>query len=154
MTDKKPLSTQATDVDVPLKPDAPIETFQFAHGFFKPLLFVCGLVNFSAIELFGGADPRLAVKMSWGFSSSIPLRSIQEVERLPDYATYSAGVHTNLNGSWVVNGSLNNLVVLKVNPSVPARSAFIPGKVSRLTLSVVDPDRFVASLRRAMAEAA
>jgi len=154
MTGKQSPSSDAVGVDVPLKPPVPAEVFQFSHGWFKPLLFLTGLANFSSIELFTGSEPRLVVHMSWAFKSTIPLASIRTVERVPDYSTCSAGVHTDLSGGWVVNGALNNLVVLEVDPSARAYCAFFPGSVRRLTLSVVDPERFVSSLHRAMAQAA
>jgi hypothetical protein len=94
----------------------------------------------SELRIDGG---NLHVKMGWAFTADIPLTSITEVEPSNERA-YSAGVH-GLGSRWLVNGSRKGLVALTIEPPVPAKVWVRSVKLSKLVLSVTDPDAFIAA---------
>jgi hypothetical protein len=98
--------------------------------------------RWTAVEL---RENELYVRMGWAFRATIPRSSIATAARAPDWY-WAIGVHTNLKGSWLVNGSPHGLVSLELSPPVEGRCAGIRVTVRRLGLGLVDPDSFLTAL--------
>lgn len=101
--------------------------------------------NRTVVEVTDGA---LQVRMGNWFSAAIPRSSIQRVQRIHDYRAAGLphpgwGVHNDLRGLWRVTGSLQNLVVLDLEPPVRGHTLGFPIHIRRLMLSLEDPDAFV-----------
>jgi hypothetical protein len=90
-------------------------------------------------------DDTLRVRMGWAFRTTIPLRQITGA-RTRDGLVSGIGVH-GWNGRWLVNGAATGLVTISVDPAVHAWMP-VPVKVRELTLSLEDPDTFLAALGR------
>jgi hypothetical protein len=89
----------------------------------------------------------LRVRMA-GFHLDIPRASVRSASRSA-LRTRSIGVHGG-HGRWLVNGSYNGLVELTIEPPcyIPRQPStlFLRSKVSSLTISLVDPDGFIAAV--------
>ena len=122
---------------------APLRSFNFRYGVFRPLLSILAMgPMFSRIAL---DDDTLRVRMGWAFRTTIPLRQITGA-RTRDGLVSGIGVH-GWNGRWLVNGAATGLVTISVDPAVRAWMP-VPIKVRELTLSLEDPDTFLAALGR------
>ena len=90
----------------------------------------------------------LRVRMA-GFLLDIPRDSVRSATRSADEPRGPIGVHGR-RGRWIVNGSHDGLVELAIDPPcyLPRQpsSLFLRSKVSSLTISLVDPDGFIAAL--------
>ena len=89
----------------------------------------------------------LRVRMP-GFHLDIPRASVRSATRSA-LRTRSIGVHGG-HGRWLVNGSYNGLVELVIEPPcyLPRQPStlFRKMKVSSLTISLIDPDGFIAAV--------
>ena len=118
------------------------QQFKFAYGGLRPLLSVMGLgPGLSRIEV---RPDELVVKLGWGFRGSIPRASIQHAAEDAN-APLSIGVH-GWRGRWLVNGSMNGLVAIDIEPPARALVIGVPVKVRRLRVSAEDPAGLVAAL--------
>lgn len=90
----------------------------------------------------------LLVRMGWAFDARIPRTSIRSATHHRD-VWWAIGVHTDLHGSWLVNGSATGIVELTIDPPARALGVLFPVKVRRLGLGLEDPDGFLASLEPA-----
>ena len=90
-------------------------------------------------------DDSVRVRLGWGFSASVPRRSITRAERGPDRRGITAGAH-GWRGRWLVNGARTGIVHLEVDPPVRAWTLALPVSLSRLDVSLEDPDGFLAAL--------
>ena len=120
-------------------------TFKMAYWpWLLPLMIVVGAgPSTSRISI---EDDRLRVKMGWfWFRSTVPLRSIVNIRRSAN-AWFSVGVHTDMMGGWIVNGSPLGMVHLTIEPAADGRFAGLPIHVSNLWLSLEEPDGFVQAL--------
>jgi hypothetical protein len=89
------------------------------------------------------ADGTLHVSMGWGFSADIPLASITEAK--PAKGNFLGwGVH-GFRGRWLVNGSLQGIVELTIDPPVQAKIVGVPTTLRTLLVSVTDPDALIAA---------
>jgi hypothetical protein len=88
----------------------------------------------------------LHVRMGWAFDAHVPRISIRSAARWRD-VWWAIGVHTDLRGSWLVNGSATGIVDLRLDPPARGRIAGIPVRVTRLALGVQDPEGFIEALR-------
>ena len=83
-----------------------------------------------------------------GFHLDIPRASVRSATRSA-LRTRSIGVHGG-HGRWLVNGSRNGLVELTIEPPcyLPRQPStlFRKMKVSSLTISLIDPDGFIAAV--------
>lgn len=80
------------------------------------------------------------VRMGWGFHVRIPragIRHVAQVER----PFIGWGVH-GWRGRWLVNGSLQGVVAVEIDPPVRARVVFVPVRLRTLYLSLADPEAF------------
>ncbi|HSH11073.1 MAG TPA: hypothetical protein VLA10_04740 [Ilumatobacter sp.] len=78
------------------------------------------------------------VKMGWAFRAEIPRANITSVTPHTG-RVLGWGVH-GWRGRWLVNGSSKGLVTLAIEPPVPSRVCFLPGRLRQLTVSLVDPE--------------
>jgi hypothetical protein len=94
------------------------------------------------------SDDELQVSMGWGFQARIPRRAIRQAHRLDRRRDiwHSVGIHPLLGGRWVVNGSLDGVVTLAIEPPVPARALGWPIRLRWLAISLEDPEGFLAAL--------
>ncbi len=108
-----------------------------------PLFLLLGLgPSFTRVEL---SDSELTVRMGWGFAAKIPRSSIRLAERSPDWP-WAIGVHTNMRGAWLVNGSSKGIVSLQIEPPVEGRCLGVRMHVKRLGLGLADPEGFLAAV--------
>jgi hypothetical protein len=92
----------------------------------------------------------IRVRMGSAFRLDIPRGSVRSISRDPALAGQAAwGVH-GLSGRWFVNGSADGLVELVIEPPCYTErglgTLFRKVKVNSLTVSLVDPDGFIAAL--------
>ncbi|MEP7111897.1 MAG: hypothetical protein ABI862_01405 [Ilumatobacteraceae bacterium] len=85
-------------------------------------------------------------RLGWAFNAAIPRSSISEGEPY-DGPVFGWGAH-GWRGRWLVNGSSQGLVTIRINPPARVRAVFIPLRVSELTLSLEDPSSFIDVVRR------
>ena len=83
------------------------------------------------------------------FHLDIPRSSVRSATRSARSVRGTIGVHGG-RGRWLVNGSYNGLVELAIEPpsytSRQPSTLFLRSKVSSLTISLVDPDGFIAAV--------
>jgi hypothetical protein len=90
------------------------------------------------------------LRVRWaGFRLDIPRGSIRSVARSDHQTRGTIGVHSR-RGRWLVNGSHDGLVELVIDPPCyPPRqptTLFLKMPVNSLTVSLVDPDAFIAAV--------
>jgi hypothetical protein len=90
----------------------------------------------------------LRVRMA-DFHRDIPRSSVRSAARSARSVRGTYGVHGG-RGRWLVNGSCSGLVELTIEPPcyTPRQPStlFLSSKVSSLTISLVDPDGFIAAV--------
>jgi hypothetical protein len=90
----------------------------------------------------------LRVRMP-GFNLDIPRTSVRSATRSRRRLRGTIGVHGG-QGRWLLNGSYNGLVELAIEPpcytSRTLSTIFRKAEVSSLTISLVDPDGFIAAV--------
>ena len=100
----------------------------------------------SGVEV--GPD-QIRVRMG-GFRLTVPRSSIRSASRSQENVRGTYGVHSR-SGRWLVNGSPDGLVELTIEPPGYTErkhtAMFTRGKVKSLTLSLADPDGFIAALQ-------
>jgi hypothetical protein len=89
-------------------------------------------------------DVDLSVAMGMSFHGRAPRAAVTSARTLPG-TVISRGVH-GWRGRWLVNGAGDKLVEADFDPPMKARVLGFPVKVSRLRVSVDDPDALVAAL--------
>jgi hypothetical protein len=110
------------------------------------LLFRAGR-GVSGVEVGAG---EIRVRMG-SFKLDIPRSSIRSVRRSQARVGGTTGVH-GTRRRWLVNGSAEGLVELavdppgRVSPSIDTMFGLGPSQVSQLTVSLEDPDGFIAAL--------
>lgn len=114
-----------------------------SYGALHPLLRVTGIPPSRAwVEV---DDETLRVRMGWAFRADVPRASITAARPLAGRRPLSIGVH-GWRGRWLVNGSRSGLVVVDIEPAERARVCGVPVSLTRLTVSVENPDGLVAAL--------
>ena len=115
-----------------------------------------GRISLWTDTLLGGGPGRGGVELNStvlrvlmpGFHLHIPRASVRSATRSA-LRTRSIGVHGG-RGRWLVNGSYNGLVELAIEPPCYAprqpSTLFLRSKVSSLTISLIDPDGFIAAV--------
>ena len=97
----------------------------------------------SFVEL--GADT-IRVRLAWAFSARIPRRLVGTAG--PGKAPairFTAGAH-GWGGRWLVNGAPDGIVALGLTEPVRAFVAGFPIRLRHLSVSLDDPDAFLAAL--------
>ena len=90
-----------------------------------------------------GSDA-LDVRMGWAFHARVPRDRIAHVAQV-ERPFIGWGVH-GWRGRWLVNGSLQGVVAVEIDPPIRARVTFVPVRLRTLYLSLADPDAFEAAL--------
>jgi hypothetical protein len=94
-------------------------------------------------------DPAMLRVLVPGFRLDIPRASIRSAARSARSVRGTYGVHGS-RGRWLVNGAYDGLVELVIEPPCytprQATTLFLKAKVSSLTISLVDPDGFIAAV--------
>jgi hypothetical protein len=117
--------------------------YRISYGALGPLLTVLGLGRrFSFIERSGD---QLHVKMGWGFRARFPVASIRSVTPYSGVAM-GIGVH-GFGGNYLVNGKANGIVTLEIEPTARAFVIGIPVKLRKLSVSLDEPEQFIADFR-------
>jgi hypothetical protein len=113
-------------------------------GWLDSVLFGAG-PGVSGVEIGSG---EVRVRMG-SFKLEIPRDSVRSVKRSQARLRGTTGVHGG-RGRWLVNGSADGLVEITIEPpSYLGRgidTLFRREKVNSLTVSLVDPDGFIAAL--------
>ena len=87
----------------------------------------------------------IAVRMGWGFRASFPRASVAGTESLDDARPLSRGVH-GWRGRWLVNGSADGLVSVRIEPPARGYVMGFPVLLKELMVSVDEPARLIAEL--------
>jgi hypothetical protein len=118
-------------------------TFPILYGSLRPLLVGLGMgPGLSGVELDGET---LHVKMGWAFRARIPRHHVTDA-RIVTGRVGGIGVH-GWRGRWLVNGSMNQIVGLDIDPAARALATGFPVHLHYLALSLEDPDAFLAALK-------
>ncbi len=80
----------------------------------------------------------------WAFAGAVPRSFITQVNRVTG-PVWAWGAH-GWRGRWLVNGSSTGLVQVSIEPAGHGRCLIFPIKLRQLTLSLDEPDQFVAAL--------
>jgi hypothetical protein len=96
-------------------------------------------------------DVRMGVG-GWAFAARVPVSSIVEVGRYSG-RVLGWGAH-GFRGWWLVNGSSRGLVTMAIEPVGRGRCLGFPIKLRQLTISLDDPDGFIAMARPTPARSA
>lgn len=95
-----------------------------------------------------------AIKVRMGsFKLDIPRSSVRSVQRSQAKVGATSGVHGG-RGRWLVNGSADGLVEMaidppsRITPSMDTLYGLVPSRVNQLTVSLEDPDGFIAAVQR------
>lgn len=91
-----------------------------------------------------GADT-VTIRMGYGWRSQVPRASIRAAGPGPD-RVISIGAH-GWRGRWLVNTRREGLVALTLDPAATGRCFGVRHRLTRLTISVCDPEAFLAVLR-------
>jgi len=113
------------------------------------LLFRAGR-GVSGVEVDAG---QIRVRMG-SFKLDIPRGSVRSVQRSHAKVGATTGVHAHGGrGGWLVNGSAEGLVELAIDPpsnvapSIDTLFGLGPSRVNQLTVSLDDPDGFIAAVQ-------
>jgi hypothetical protein len=86
------------------------------------------------------------VRMSWAFSARIPRHQIRAAgPGKPPAIPLTAGAH-GWRGRWLVNGSPDQIVTIDLAEPARAYTLGFPIRLKELSVSLEDPDGFLASL--------
>jgi len=96
----------------------------------------------SFVEVDGG---EVCVRMAWGFRARFPRSTVQTTEPLRS-SPFSRGVH-GFKGRWLVNGSGEGILVVRLAPPQSAHVMGFPVKLEELMVSVEDPRALAEALR-------
>jgi hypothetical protein len=131
------------------RPDTDLDATEYRLSFNWPMRVLMTLllagpgrcrvrVGSSGLEVRMGAG-------GWSFVARVPLSSIVEVARYPGQV-WAWGAH-GWQGRWLVNGSSRGLVSMTIEPVGRGRCLGFAIKVRQLTVSLEDPDGFIAAVR-------
>jgi hypothetical protein len=115
------------------------------HNRFRPFASAIGLGPSQSQVLVSGES--LSVKMGWAFRAEIPLSSVASVSLAEDVPWYwGVGAHVIGKNTWIMNGTLKNLVEIDMEQLVPARVAGLKIQLLTLFVSVQDPQELISEL--------
>jgi hypothetical protein len=90
----------------------------------------------------------LQVRMGWAFRCEIPLAEIASAHLVEKTNWWwGIGAHRIGTNRWIMNGTLHDLVEIRMANTVRARTAGIAVKVDSLLVSVADPQALIAELK-------
>ena len=124
-------------------------TVRFPIRFSKPngILFRGLLISPSNafVEL---GDDTIVVRMAWAFSARIPRRLVARAgPGKPPTIRLTAGAH-GWAGKWLVNGAPDGIVDVELTEPVRAFVAGFPIRLKVLSVSLDDPDGFLAAVQQ------
>lgn len=91
-------------------------------------------------------DDTIHVRMGWAFSARIPRRLVAKAgPGKPPTLRLTAGAH-GWAGRWLVNGAPDGIVTLDLSESRRAIVSGFPVRLKELSVSLEDPDAFLAAL--------
>lgn len=91
-------------------------------------------------------DESLLVRMGWAFSARIPRRFVARAgPGQPPAIRFTAGAH-GWGGRWLVNGAAEGIVDVELSEPVRAMVSGLPVRLKVLSVSLEDPDGFLAAL--------
>ena len=90
---------------------------------------------------------QLEVRMGWGFRMQVPRTSISSARAIDAKLWWGIGVHTDLRGTWIVNGSQSGMVEVRFDPRAAAKGP-VPFSIHprAVALSLEEPEAFLAAL--------
>ena len=92
------------------------------------------------------ADESLHVRMGWAFSARIPRQLVARAgPGQPPAIRFTAGAH-GWGGRWLVNGAADGIVDVELSEPVRAVVSGFPVRLKVLSVSLEDPDGFLAAL--------
>jgi hypothetical protein len=119
------------------------QSFPILYGALRPLLVGFGMgPRFSGVELDGD---ELHVTMGWAFRARVPRSAITGAQTLTGRVG-GIGVH-GWRGRWLVNGSMDGIVGIDIDPAARAVAVGIPVHLHYLSLSLENPEAFLAALK-------
>ena len=91
-------------------------------------------------------DPTIHVRLGWAFSARIPRRLVARAGLgQPPTIRLTAGAH-GWRGRWLVNGAPDGIVTIDLSEPVRANVAGFPIRLKELSVSLEDPEGFLAAL--------
>lgn len=97
----------------------------------------------AAVQLDGET---IHVRLGWAFSARIARRLVTRAgPGRPPLIPFTAGAH-GWRGRWLVNGSARGIVTLSLSESTRAYVAGFPIRLKELSVSLEDPEGFLAAL--------
>ena len=124
-----------------------------AHNVRFPIRFTSGNgIVFRALLIPPGsayvdlAGDTIHVRLGWAFTGRIPRRLVATARRgKPPRIRLTAGAH-GWGGKWLVNGAPDGIVTLELSEPTRAFVTGFPIRLKELSVSLEDPDGFLASL--------
>ena len=118
----------------------PIRTNSVNRLLFRVLLI---MPSSSWVEL---ASDTVRVRLGWAFSARIPRRLVTGAgPGKPPIIKFTAGAH-GWARRWLVNGAPDRIVTVDLSESVRAFVAGFPVRLKELSVSLDDPEGFLAAL--------
>ena len=93
----------------------------------------------------------VSARMGWAFRTTFPRKTVTSVEH-SDARPMSRGVH-GFGGRWLVNGSADGILTIKLDPEQRAWVIGAPIRLRELMVSVEDPEGLERALRAVNPEA-
>ena len=111
-------------------------------GFYRVISTLSFMPPGDAYVALDGQD--VSVRMAWGFRARFPRAAVAGVQRFAG-RPLSRGVH-GWGGRWLVNGSAEGLLEIRLEPEQAARVIGFPVRLHTLLVSVADPEGLSAAL--------
>jgi hypothetical protein len=91
-------------------------------------------------------DTAIRVRMGWAFAAKIPRQLVAKAgPGKPPALRLTAGAH-GWAGRWLVNGAPDGIVTLDLSEPVRGLVSGFPVRLKELSVSLEDPDAFLAAL--------
>ncbi|MFJ8043872.1 hypothetical protein ACIRBX_25560 [Kitasatospora sp. NPDC096147] len=121
----------------------PTSTFAIRHDrWYAPIARITALPPRRSTVTLDASVVR--VRMGWAFRAEIPIASITDAA--PDRRPVSGwGVH-GFSGRWLVNGSSQGIIALRIDPPVCCRMTGLPLRLRELRVSLDRPEEFLDAL--------
>ena len=110
------------------------------------VLFRCFLIPPSSAYVEFDAET-LRVRMGWAFAARIPRRLVAKAgPGKSPFIRFTAGAHWWGRGRWLVNGAPDGIVDVELSEPARAFVLPVPIRLKVLSISLEDPDGFLAAL--------
>lgn len=114
-------------------------------AWWQPVLWIVGVLPGNAYVALRGD----VIRVNFGlFRYRFPRASVVAARQVGSASlfTIGVGIHGNLVSSLAINGSLHGLVELRLEPPRRLWVLFVPMRVSRLLISLKNPEAFLQAL--------